>query len=118
MRGPELQLGIARRAKFDEKFLAAVLQLHGADGLRMAPVQGFGQPQDRGQVPDRVAQLGPQRREFLVRFFRRRLAVVTGDQRNHGDLFRLEPAQIPILHQVVRMLVMSRIADVGADVVQ
>ncbi len=44
--------------------------------------------------------------------------MIPGHQGDDFDFFRLEPAQIPVLHQIVRMLVMAGIADVGADVVQ
>ena len=54
----------------------------------------------------------------LVRFLRRRLAVVARDERDDFDLLRVEAAQIAVLDQIVRMAVVALVADVHADVVQ
>ena len=119
MRGPELELGVAGCAKFDEVFLAAVVQLHAGDRLRVAAIERFGQPENRGQTcaPPRAASAAA-RANGSCDFFGGDLAVIAGDERDHVDFFRLEAAQIAVLDQVVRVLVMARIADVRADVVQ
>ncbi len=44
--------------------------------------------------------------------------MILGDEGNDLGLCRLESAQIPVLDQVIRMLVMARITDVRPDVVQ
>jgi hypothetical protein len=44
--------------------------------------------------------------------------MVARQERDHLDLLRVEPAQIPVLDQIVRVTVMSLIADVYADVMQ
>jgi hypothetical protein len=64
--GPELQLGVAGRSKFDEVLGAAVVQLHGRDDLRVAAVERLRQTKNGGQRPHRLAQFGSQRRERLV----------------------------------------------------
>jgi hypothetical protein len=49
MRRPQLQLGIACGAQLDEIFVAAIVQLHAGDDLRVAAVEGFGEAQDGAQ---------------------------------------------------------------------
>jgi len=44
--------------------------------------------------------------------------MVPRDERNHFGFLRLEAAQIAVLDQVVRVLVVPLVADVHADVVQ
>ena len=44
--------------------------------------------------------------------------MVAGDERDDFDLARLEPAQVSVLDQVIRMLVVTIVADVHADIVQ
>ena len=60
----------------------------------------------------------PQVAEAVVLPLRRRLAVIARDERDRLDLVRLEAAQIAVLDQVVRVLVVALVADVDADVVQ
>ena len=43
--------------------------------------------------------------------------MVSGDERDDFDLLRVEAPQVAVLDQIVRMVVMSGIADVRADVV-
>ena len=52
-----------------------------------------------------------------MRTFRGAAAVVTRHKGHHFDLIRMKAAQVAVLDQVVGMLVMSREADVTADVV-
>jgi hypothetical protein len=66
MGGPELQLGVARCAKFDEVLLAAVVQFDTRDHLRVAAVERFGEPQNRGQRTNRPARLRVQRAEVRL----------------------------------------------------
>ena len=49
---------------------------------------------------------------------RRRAAVIARDERDRLDLVGLESAQIAVLDQIVRVLVVPLVADVHADVVQ
>jgi hypothetical protein len=44
MGGPELELGVARCAQFDEIFLAAVVQFDAGHCLRVAAIERFGEP--------------------------------------------------------------------------
>ena len=44
--------------------------------------------------------------------------MVAGDQRDRLDLLGLEPAEVAVLHEVVRVLVVSLVADEHANVVQ
>src|SRR5688500_8754908 len=116
--GPELQLGVARCSKFDEIFFTAIVQLHARDGLRMATIERLGEPQNRSQGAHRAAPLRTKRAEIGVRFLWRRLAVIPRHQRDDLRFRRLETPQMTVLDEVVRVLVMPRIADVRADVMQ
>ena len=44
--------------------------------------------------------------------------MIPGHQRQHLYLFRLEPAQVSVLDEVIRVFVMAHVADVDADVMQ
>src|SRR3954471_21978273 len=52
--GPELQLRVAGRAQLQQIVVAAVVELEPVDRLRVAAVEAFGQPQNRGQRPHRA----------------------------------------------------------------
>src|SRR5688572_27841792 len=88
--GPELQLGVARCSELDEVFFAAVVHLDTGHGLRVAAIEGFGETQDGGQRAHGFALPAAERAEIFVRLFRRRLAVVTRDERDDFGFSRLE----------------------------
>jgi len=117
-RGPQLQLGIARGAKLQQVVVAAVVELEAGDGLRVAAIEALRQPQDRRERAHGSPYAPPQVGEAVVLSLRRRLAMVAGDQGDGFNLVRLEAAKIAVLHEVVRVLVVSFVADVHADVVQ
>ena len=117
-RGPELQLGVARRAQLQQVVVAAVVDLEAGDALCVAAVEALRQPQNGRQRADGAARAARQLLEALVAALRRPLPMVAGDQRDRLDLLGLEPAQVAVLHQVVRVLVVSLVADQHADVVQ
>ena len=118
MCGPQLQLRITVRAKPGEVVVTARKEVDPGERLRVAPIEPLGQPDNRRQHSHGPAQRAVQIPVPLVRLFRRRLTVISRDERDHLDLPRLEPAQITILDQVVRMAVMAVVADVYPDVVQ
>jgi hypothetical protein len=84
----------------------------------MTAVQAFGQPQDRGERSDGSPAFAAELTVPLVIPLRRRLPMITGDQRDDLDLFWIKAPQIPILDQIVGMLVVALVADVDADIVQ
>ena len=118
MGGPELELGVAGCAELYEVFVAPVVQFDARDRLRVAAVERFGQPEDRGERTHRLPFFRAERAEVAVRLLRRGFAVIAGDEGNRFGFCRLETAQIAVLDEVVPVLVMTRIADVRADVVQ
>jgi len=63
---PELQLGVARSAEFDEVFFAAVVHFHARHHLRVAAIQRFGEPQNRGKRANRPACLRAECAEVRV----------------------------------------------------
>src|SRR5919108_5978832 len=84
----------------------------------MAAIEALGQPQNRRKRSDRTARLARQTAVAFVAPLRRRLAVVTGNERDGFYFFRIEAAEIAVLDQVVRVTVMALVADMHADVVQ
>ena len=84
----------------------------------MAAIEAFREPENRRERPDGPPALAAELGILVVRALRRRLPVVPGHERDDLDLFRIETAQISILDQIVRMLVMPLVADVDADVVE
>jgi hypothetical protein len=117
-RRPELQFGISRGAQLQQSVFSPIVQLDVRDGLGMAAIEAFGQPQDRRQrlhhSPPRLGQLGESGMPALGRC----PPVVAGDQREDLDLLGVEAAQIAVAYQVVRVFVMTLIADVHADVME
>lgn len=116
--GPQLQLRIAIGAQPREVIVAARKQVDSAQRLRMTSVESFSQSNDCGQHANRLSKRAVQIAVALVRLLWGRLAMIAGHQRNHLDLPWIEPAQISILDQVIRMSVMPIVADVDTDVVE
>jgi hypothetical protein len=115
---PELQLRVTRRAQLQQVVVAAIVELQAGDGLRVAAIQTLREPQNRGKRTHRAPRPAGQPREAVVLALRRRLTMIARDERDCFDFVGLEAAQVAVLDQVVRMLVMAPIADVDADVVQ
>ena len=115
---PELELRVARRAQLQQVVVAAVVELEAGNGLRVTAIEAFRQPQDRGQRAHRPPGAPPQVGKAVVLPLGRRLPMIAGDEGDGFDVVRLEAAEIAVLHEVVRVLVMAFEADVDADVVQ
>ncbi|HYM25237.1 MAG TPA: hypothetical protein VEU08_18600 [Vicinamibacterales bacterium] len=94
------------------------MQFDRAHALRMAAVEALGEPQDRRERADRPPLLAFQIAESLVAALRRRLAMVTCDQRHDFDFVRLEAAEVAVADQIVRVPVVPLVTDVNPDVVQ
>jgi len=116
--GPELELRVAAGAHLQEAVLAAVVKVDAGDGLRVAAIEALGEPQNRRQRLDGPAPLARQVREAFVLRLRRGAAMIAGDQCDGLDFVRIEPAQIAVPDQVVRVLVVALVADMDADVVE
>jgi hypothetical protein len=117
-RRPQLQLRVARGSHLQQPIVSAIVKLDARDRLRVAAVEAFGQAQNRRERADRAAAPPADVPERAMAFFRRGLAVIPRDQRDGLDLVRLEAPQIAVLDQIVRVLVMSLVADVHAHVVE
>jgi hypothetical protein len=114
MGGPEFEFCVTGRAKLDEVFAAAVVDFKARDHLCVTAVEGLGKAEDGGQHAHDLPFLRSQRTEGTVHLFRRSFPVVARHERDELRFLRFEPAEIPVLDQVVRVLVMARIADVRA----
>jgi hypothetical protein len=117
-RRPQLQFCVARRPQLQQIIVSAVVQIEPGDGLRMAAVEAFGQPQDGGERADRVPRAAAHVSEPGMASLGRRLTVIARDERDRFDLVRLEAAQVAVLDQVIRVSVVLLVADVNAHVVQ
>jgi len=108
-RRPELQLRVAGRAELQQVVVTAVVEFEARDGLGVAAIETFREPQDRGERPHRAARAPPQIREAVVLPLRRRLAVIARDEGDDLDFLGIEAAQIAVANQVVRVLVMAAV---------
>jgi hypothetical protein len=84
----------------------------------MASIERLGESEDGRKRPHDVALPRAERSEAFVLFPRRTLAVIPRDEPDDLGFLWLEATKIAVLDQVIRVLVMSRIADVCADVVE
>ena len=116
--GPEFQLRVARRPQLQQVVVSAVVNLDAVDGLRVTAIQTFGEPQDRRERADRAPRPAPEIAEAVVAALGRHLPMIASHERDRFDLVRFEPTQIAVFDEVVRVFVMTRVADVDADIVQ
>jgi len=117
-RGPQFEFDVACRSQLQQVVVAAVVQFESHHRLGVAAIQAFSEAKNRGQRAHRAPRAAPEVAEAVVSPLRRRLAMVAGDQRNGLDLVRFEAAQVAVLDQVVRVFVVSFVADVHAQVVE
>jgi hypothetical protein len=115
---PDLQLSITAGADLQGVLSATSGKPHFLNDLRVASIQAFRESQDACQNPHGLASAGRQPAIFRVRPFRRSPAVIPRHQRNDIDFLGLEPSKIAILDEVIRVLVVARVADVHTDVVE
>jgi hypothetical protein len=115
---PQLELGVGRRTKANQIRVSTGHDIERGDDLGVAPVESFRQPEHRGQRPHGAAETAFERAVTGMALLRRRLAMVAREQRDDLDFRRIEAAQFPIRDQVVRMAMVTLVADVDADVVQ
>jgi hypothetical protein len=116
-RGPEFQLRIAGCPDLQQVVVAAVVQLEPGDRLPVAPIEAFGESQNRCERSDSPSRALAELAESDVLPFRSRAAMISRHEREDVDFLGLEATQIAVLDQVVRMLVVAFVADVHADVV-
>ena len=93
------------------------MQGESVDKLRMTAIQAFGQPEDRGERTHRLPAASAEFCEAGMAQFWRGATMVPRDERDRLDLFRLEAAEIAVLDQIVRVLVMAFVTDMDTDVV-
>ena len=84
----------------------------------MAAIEAFGQPQNGGERLDDAAPLARQLAVVFVVALWCAAAVVARDQRDGVHFFGLEAAEIAVLDQIVRVLVVAFVADVRADIME
>ena len=116
--GPELELRVARRPHPQQRVVSAIVQLETGDRLRVTAIQAFRKAEDRRERANRSTAALAELAEGGVTPLRSGLTMVARDERDRFDVVRLEAAKIAVLDQIVRVLVMTLVADVDADVVQ
>src|SRR5581483_108426 len=115
---PELELRVAAGPDLEESVLVAIVKIDARDDLRVTAIEAFRETQDRRE---RLDDPPPPPRQLPIAFvfaFRRGAPMVAGDECDRFDFVGIEPAQVAVLDQIVRMFVMPFVADVDADVVQ
>ena len=115
---PELELDIAARPQLQQVVVAAIHETQRIEHLRVTAIEAFGEPQARREHFHGLPQVVRQLAVAGVILLRRRAAVVARHEADHLDLLRVEPAQVPVLDQVIRVPVVLLVADVHADVMQ
>jgi hypothetical protein len=117
-RGPELELRVAGGPELQEPVLVAIVKFDARDRLGMAAIEAFSQPQQGRELTDDTAPLAGEIAEVDMIAFGRRTTMIPCRERDDVHFMRFEAAQIAVLDEVERMLVMAFVADVDADVVQ
>lgn len=118
VRGPQLQFCVTRGPKSHQIRVSFRDDVDGRDDLRMTPVEPLGQPEHRGERAHSPAERPFQHDVPLVRFLRCRLAVIPRQQRDDLDLLRIEPPQLAILDQVIRVAMMPFVTDMDPGIVE
>lgn len=115
---PDFQFGVARRPDLEQRIVGAIVQLDAGDGLCVTAVQALCEAEHRGERPHDVTLAPREAAEAVMLAFRRRAAVVAGDERHRLHFHRFESAEVAVADQVVRVLVVVLVADVDADVME
>src|SRR5262245_38888099 len=115
--GPELELGVVRRGQAEGDPPPGPTHAQASHHLRMAPVEGLGEPHNAAKQTNRPPPGFRQRFVAFVGGLRCRLAMVPRHETDNRDLIRFEAAQAAVFDEVVRVLVVPLVADVRTDVV-
>src|SRR5262245_66639552 len=83
-----------------------------------AAIESLGEAEKRAQHHDRMTRCLVEILVAVVIGLWCRATMVPGDERDDVDLFRFEAAEVAVLDQVIRVAVVTLIADVVADVVK
>jgi hypothetical protein len=118
VRSPEFELGIPRCSEPRNIVVVSGIQIDPGKCLRVAAIEPFREPYHRGQRTHGASKRSAQVAIPVVRALWCCLPVIARDKGHDLDLLRIEPTQIPILDQVIRMAMMPLVTDVHADVVQ
>ena len=86
--------------------------------MRVTAIQAFDQAEDRRERSNRGATAPAEQGEAGMTPLRGGLTVIACDERDRFDFVRLESAKIAVLDQIVRVFVMTFVADVNPDVVK
>jgi hypothetical protein len=115
---PEFELRIAARPDVQQMVVAAIVEFETGHDLRMTAVEALREAENGAERAHRPARFPLESFETFVPALRRGLTMVSRDQANHFGFVRLEPAQLAVANQIVRMFVMPLVADVDTDIVQ
>ena len=115
---PQLELDVTGRLQAYQIIISSRDELDAGDRLRMAAVECFRKPHHRCQSAHGPARGPSKRAVIIVRLFRHRLSMVSRDKRDDINLLGLEPPQITVADQVLRVPVVALVADVDAHVMK
>ena len=84
----------------------------------MTAIQALGKAKDRRERSNGGTTAPAELGEAGMTPLRGGLAVIARDERDRFDFVRLESAKVAVLDQIVRVFVMTLVADVRSDVVE
>jgi hypothetical protein len=116
--GPELELGIASRSNLQQRILAPIVKFDSRDRLGVAAIEILRQAQNRREAADDFPALPAEFSEVRLPARGWCAPVIASHQRNGFDLFRFKTAEIAVLDQIVRVTMVTFVADMDAGVVQ
>ena len=115
---PEFEFGIAARPDVQQVIVSAIVELETGHDLRMTAVETLCEAENGAESTHGPPRFPFESFEPFVPALRCGLTMVSRDKADHFGFVRLEPAQLAVANQVVRMFVMPLVADVDADIVQ
>jgi hypothetical protein len=99
--GPTLELDIAGRPKAHQVVISSGYEIDAGEGLRVAAVEAFGEPDHSRECPDGLPRRAAQRAVFVVRFLGYSLSMVSRDERDDVNFGRIESAEPAVPNQIL-----------------
>jgi hypothetical protein len=116
--GPQFELRVARGPNLQQRIVAPIVEFDAGDRLGVAAIEVLGETQNCRETPHHLPPLTSEFVEISMPPRWRRAPVVARRQRDRFDLVRFETAEIAVLDQVIRVTVVTLVADVDAGIVQ
>src|SRR5262245_28306547 len=115
---PNLELRIAVGLKQEQRVFAPIMEFEARDCLRVASIEPLCQAKHGRERSDHLPQLARQLAVAVVVTRGRGAAMIPRHEGEGLDLLGVEPPEVSVLDEIVRVSVMALVADVDADVVE